>query len=245
MTVEHRHDRPAFTPRTMLGLFVVVVGVIAALDQMFILNATYLKPFWPIGVIAVGGVLFAQNRAQGGHGVNGAIVMGVGILLLLSALGLARIRIGDLIGPAILIFIGVMLIRHRAPAVGRGLTATDSEAHMVVFAVLSGVKRATSTSRFQGAEVTTFMGGCQLDLRQAVIPPGEEATIEIMSLMGGCEIYVPSAWQVVTPIIPVMGGVEDKRLPAIQTAPAGPGAPAAPRLVIRGFVLMSGVQLKS
>jgi hypothetical protein len=56
---------------------------------------------------------------------------------------------------------------------------------------------------------------------------------------------VPSTWQIVTPIIPVMGGIEDKRLPAIQTTPAGPVAPAAPRLVIRGFLLMSGVQIKN
>jgi predicted membrane protein len=166
----------------MLGLFIVVVGVIAALDQMHILSADYVKPFWPIGIIAVGGVLFTQNRIQGGHGVNGAIVMGVGILILLNTLGLARIRVGELIGPAILIFIGVMLIRHRAPGVGRG--PIDPDGHMVVFAVLSGVKRATSTSTFRGAEVTAFMGGCQLDLRQAVIPPGEEATIELVSVMG-------------------------------------------------------------
>jgi len=245
MTVEHRHDRPAFTPRTMLGLFIVAVGAIAALDQMNIINATYLQPFWPIGIIAVGGVLFTQNRIQGGHGVNGAIVMGVGILILLNTLGLARVRIGELIGPAILIFIGVMLLRHRAPGLGRGPTGVDTDGHMVVFAVLSGVKRATSTSVFQGAEVTTFMGGCQLDLRQAVIPPGGEATIELMSVMGGCEIYVPSTWQIVTPIIPVMGGIEDKRLPAIQTPPVGPGTPAAPRLTIRGFLLMSGVQIKN
>jgi predicted membrane protein len=245
MTVEHRHDKPAFTPRTMLGLFIVVVGVIAALDQMNIVSASYVQPFWPIGIIAVGGVLFTQNRIQGGHGVNGAIVMGVGILILLNTLGLARVRVGELIGPAILIFIGVMLIRHRAPGVGRGPAGVDTDGHMVVFAVLSGVKRATSTSTFRGAEVTAFMGGCQLDLRQAVIPPGEEATIELVSVMGGCEIFVPSTWQIVTPIIPVMGGLEDKRLPAIQTVPAGPGTPAAPRLVIRGFLLMSGVQIKN
>jgi len=244
MTVEQRHDRAAFTPRTMLGLFIVAVGTIAALDQMNIINATYLQPFWPIGIIAVGGVLFTQNRVQGGHGVNGAIVMGVGILILLNTLGLARVRVGELIGPAILIFIGVMLLRHRAPGT-RGSMGVDTDGHMIVFAVLSGVKRAASTSLFQGAEVTAFMGGCQLDLRQAVIPPGAEATIELMSVMGGCEIYVPSTWQIVTPIIPVMGGIEDKRLPAIQTAPLGPGAPAAPRLTIRGFLLMSGVQIKN
>src|SRR5262245_26688661 len=143
MTVEHRHDRPAFSPRTMLGMFIVAVGIIAALDQMGLVNAAYLQPFWPLGIIAVGAVLFTQNRAQGGHGVNGAIVTGVGILILLNTLGLARVRIGDLIGPAILIFIGVMLIRHRAPGTGRGPASADSDGHMVVFAVLSGVKRAT------------------------------------------------------------------------------------------------------
>ena len=70
------------------------------------------------------------------------------------------------------------------------------------------------------------MGGAQLDLRQATIPPGEEAVLDIFVVMGGCEIFVPSSWTVVTPLVPVMGGIDDKRLPPLpvrrRASVAGP-----------------------
>jgi hypothetical protein len=102
--------------------------------------------------------------------------------------------------------------------------------------------------------MTAFMGGCQLDLRAATIPPGEESVIDVLALMGGLEVWVPGGWTVVSQVVPIMGGVEDKRLPmpAAPVAPMGtPGsessaASAAPaRLVLRGYVLMGGLVIKN
>ena len=243
MTTTQRHDKPALTPRSMVGIFIIVIGVVLVLDRLRIIDATALQPYWPLGVIAIGAVLFLQGRAQGGHGINGAIAMGIGVWLLVNTLGVARVHFWDLFGPLLLIGIGWALVKQRGwPP---GLVGTpEAEGHLVIFAVLSGVKRASTASHFNGAEITTFMGGCQLDLRQAVLAPGEQATIEIMSWMGGCEVFVPPSWDLVTPVIPVMGAVEDKRLPPLPVAsPSGHSMPA-PRLVIRGFMLMSGVQIK-
>jgi hypothetical protein len=58
-------------------------------------------------------------------------------------------------------------------------------------------------------------------------------------MMGGCEIIVPPSWEVATPIVPVMGGVEDKRVGVIATT--GP----APRLVLRGLLMMGGIVIRS
>ena len=70
--------------------------------------------------------------------------------------------------------------------------------------------------------------------------------LDIFGVMGGCEIAVPESWTIATPIVPVMGGVEDKRLPPL---PAGmesaAGGLAAPRLVLRGVIVMGGIQIKS
>ena len=94
---------------------------------------------------------------------------------------------------------------------GRGPDAT-----LAVFAVMSGVKRISTAHRFRGGEITAVMGGAQLDLRQATIPPGEEAALDIFAVMGGCEIIVPSSWTVVTPLVPIMGG--DRRQAAGASA---------------------------
>jgi hypothetical protein len=116
---------------------------------------------------------------------------------------------------------------------------------MAIFAVLSGVKRASAAERFLGGEVTAFMGGAQIDLRQATIPPGEEAALDIFVVMGGCEIFVPMSWNVVTPLVPVMGGIDDKRLAPLPGGAAGIGDKPAPRLVLRGLIMMGGIEIKS
>jgi hypothetical protein len=115
---------------------------------------------------------------------------------------------------------------------------------MTIFAVLGGAKRSSLSTRFRGGEVTAFMGGFQIDLRQATIPPGEEAVLDIFTVMGGGEVVVPPSWTVATPIVPVMGGIDDKRIAPLPGTVDTGGRPA-PRLVLRGLLLMGGIEIKS
>jgi hypothetical protein len=55
--------------------------------------------------------------------------------------------------------------------------------------------------------------------------------------MGGFEIIVPETWSVSLEVTPFMGGVEDKARTSTN--------PSAPRLVVRGFVMMSSVEIKN
>jgi hypothetical protein len=80
------------------------------------------------------------------------------------------------------------------------------------------------------------MGGGKLDLREATLPPGTEALMDVTTVMGGFEIKVPETWNVIVDIIPFMGGYEDKT--------RHPTDPAAPLLRVRGFVMMGGVELR-
>jgi hypothetical protein len=51
------------------------------------------------------------------------------------------------------------------------------------------------------------------------------------------ELQVPENWSVDLRITPLLGGVEDKTRPVTD--------PAAPRLVLRGTVMMGGVEVKN
>src|SRR6185295_3589420 len=98
-----------------------------------------------------------------------------------------------------------------------GAGSADGQARLSLFAVWSSFRRTSNASPFRGGDITAIMGGGQLDLRLATIPTGEEAVIDIVAVMGGVEILVPSTWEVSTPIFPFMGGVEDKRFPPLAT----------------------------
>lgn len=120
---------------------------------------------------------------------------------------------------------------------------TESGERVSIFSVMSHIRRASTAPNFRGGDVTAFMGGGQLDLRLANIAPGEEAVLDIVTVMGGVEIYAPPSWEISTPIVPFMGGVEDKRIAPLPGDPAlKDGLP--PRLVIRGFVMMGSVEIK-
>ena len=237
------YGRLALTPRLLVGLAIALFGVVLVLDRFDLAVASQVLRFWPTVVIAVGALIFVRSRQVGG-GVNGLVVVAIGGWLLLNSLGIVRVSVWQLFWPMILIAIGTVLVvqavRHR----GDGAPGADTDDTLTIFAVLSGVKRTSTAARFRGGEVTLFMGGGHIDLRQATIPRGEEAVLDIFGVMGGCEISVPDSWTIATPIVPVMGGVEDKRLPPLPTADGGGGL-APPRLVLRGMVLMGGIVIKS
>jgi len=125
------------------------------------------------------------------------------------------------------------------------LQYADRSERISMFAVWSSVRRASAGSPFRGGDITAIMGGGQLDLRLATIPPGEEAILDIVAVMGGVEILVPSGWEVSTPIFPFMGGVEDKRFPPLPADPNAVRKESGGRLVLRGLVMMGGVHIKS
>jgi predicted membrane protein len=245
MSMDNKEIGPgsAMTPRLIIGLAIALFGVVLVLDRMNMVVADQVLRWWPMVIVAIGALIFAQSRRVGG-GVNGVIVMIIGGWLLLNSVGILRVRFWEMFWPLVLVGIGSMLVLQtlrRRTSEGSG-AASDNMLN--VFAALSGVKRVISATRFRGGEVTALMGGAQLDLRQATIPPGEEAALDFFLVMGGCEIFVPPSWTVTTPLVPIMGGIDDKRLAPLPGGDSITGQ-AAPRLVLRGLIVMGGIEIKS
>jgi predicted membrane protein len=246
MTFEPSESRfQLITPRFVMGLAIALVGVVLVLDRLNLAVASQILRFWPVAIVLTGGLIFVQSRKVGG-GVNGIVVMIIGGWLLLNSLGIVRLRFWELFWPMILILIGTVLVVQTLKHRSKAAAGADADDTITIFAALSGVQRKSAARRFRGGEVSVFMGGGHIDLREATIPRGEEAVLDIFAVMGGCEILVPPSWSVATPLVPLMGGVEDKRLSALpQGVEATAGGLAPPRLVLRGLVMMGGVVIKS
>ena len=80
------------------------------------------------------------------------------------------------------------------------------------------------------------MAGIKLDLTDARME-GDSATIEVFAFWGGMEIYVPSDWTVTSKVATLMGSFVDKRRPT-SVVPTK-------TLVITGFIVMSGIEVKN
>ena len=140
---------------------------------------------WPAGLIAVGVASVAHARGGNRRG-GGVLLILVGGWLLLNTLDIIDASMLELFWPLVLIVAGTSLILQSMRR--RRHSASDANDVVSSFAVMSGVKRTSTAARFRHAELTSLMGGCDLDLSQAMIPPGEEATIAVFAFMGGLHI---------------------------------------------------------
>jgi predicted membrane protein len=142
--------------------------------------------------------------------------------------------------PVFIILFGYSLVRQalgRQRAVGRDSSGMpESDSYIKGFALMGGVVRSSNSQDFRGGELTAVMGGCEIDLRNAVIKEGE-AQLEIFAFWGGVEIKVPEDWTVVVQVVPIMGGVEDKSVP--------PKGGASKKLVLSGHCIMGGAEIRN
>jgi len=221
------------TPRIVFGLLVLTVGVLFLLDNLGILYAEDVLRFWPAGLIAIGIAVLSQADRSGGR-LSGVIWIVIGSWLLAGELGLVRVRFWDF-WPLVLVLIGGSIIwRAIAPGAARG-SRGDDESTVRALAVMSGIERTSTSREFRGGELTAVMGGCEIDLRGATISGGP-AVIDVFAVWGGIEVRVPESWAVENHVFPFLGGVEDRTRPAPD---------ATQRLVVKGTVVMGGVEIKN
>jgi predicted membrane protein len=226
------------TPQLTTGLVIMAFGLLLMLDRLRLLDAGRVLRYWPAGLIAVGVLLWVRGRGARGR-FWGSVWILIGSWLLLNTLGWLQVGFWELFWPVVLVLLGLKLVLHT-----RGAARDAGEASL--FAMMGESKRSHDPAPFHGGQMTAIMGGCRLDLRQAIVPSGEEIGIEVFALMGGLELWVPSGWIVhADDVVPIMGGVEDKRLPPVPMAPGAPEPPPPPRLRLHGHVVMGGLSIKN
>ena len=226
------------TAQVVLGLLVIGMGLLFLLDNLDILDMHRLLAFWPMVFIIAGVVKLCDTRTQGGVLTGGALV-GIGILLTLDRMDLIDFNLRTM-WPLVLIGVGGYLVFKavRGRRGGNGAILADGvagEGVLDVVAVLGGFERRVTSQDFRGAEITAIMGGCALDLRGASIE--KEAVISVFAFWGGVTLKCPPDWTVVLEGTPILGGFEEK------TVAPPPGN--ARRLVVRGYAIMGGVEVRN
>lgn len=248
--------RLSLNPQFIIGLGLIVFGGLLTLDRMELVDAARSLRYWPV-VLIVLGAWMAIERRRTGRSFPGYVMLTIGSLLLLDAMGVVRVRFWELFWPVILMAVGAKLIMQTPGQHGMGRWLfgmsnrhTDAtpegatiDGTVNMFSVFGSDRRATNDRIFRGGDVTSIFSGTQLDLRQAAIEPGNQAVINVFLLMGGHELWVPQGWTVVIEVMPILGGVDDKRLPPVLNAATATAA--APRLVLRGMVVMGGLTIKN
>ena len=248
-----------FAPNVVVGLGLAVVGVAMLLDRAGIIGAREILTFWPVLLILFGAAVSWQAvRGVDANGKRPRPIIGPGLVLILV--------IASILGSQ---------AWERRDRFERGTSTEDSPS---LFALMGQAHSVSHSASFKGGDMTSVMGGSRLDLREAKMAPGEEATVDVFGLMGEVEILVPEDWVVDVRATPVMGGVKDSRpfrrfaderddadVGTRDDGQAPAGAPSAeapaketttpveapveggpaPRLVVRGFIMMGALKIRS
>jgi predicted membrane protein len=226
------NDGPRLTPRLIIGLAILVLGMLWTLDNLNILDADVFTRWWPAVLIALGAVQFSN---RGSNHAGPVLLIVIGAVLLGRNLRWIHFGLGDLIPLAIAAW-GAKLVWDALARRSARAGADDGDASVHAFAMMGGVHWHTTSREFRGGDVNAIMGGVEVDLRDAQMKPGEEVILDVLALMGGIEIWVPPGWRVVGNVLPIMGAFEDKSAASND---------AGPTLTVRGTAVMGGVEVKN
>lgn len=224
-----------FAPRLFMGLVVITLGLLALLDNLGVIDVADPWRFWPLALVALG--LSRLLRPAGARGrFAGFLFLFAGGWILLRNLDVVHFSLIRF-WPVFVVLLGARLVWGavtRQEGCGAGAAEASSQLHS--FAMLGGAEHQSNAADFRGGDATAILGGCKLDLRQATIKSGE-AVLDTFAMWGGIEIIVPPEWNVVIQGTPILGAYEDKR--------RAPQQASGPRLVVKGVVLMGGVEIKN
>jgi len=225
-TAPNGRDR-GINPAVLNGGALILAGILLLLDQLNIISFD----FWAL-VFLIGGLIKLLQSCDGGGRFWGGLLMVVGAAIEVEHLGFFRLHL-DRTWPIFVIIAGLILIwrAYQAPTESSGALSP----HLNVFAVLGGGEYRIRAQDFRGGEVVAFMGGFDIDLREAEIE-GTEAAINVSALMGGGVIRVPETWAVSMRVAAFMGG---------HSLKAREGKPPTKTLIVKGMAIMGGVEVRN
>lgn len=243
--------------RIWVGLFLLVIGglFLARASGVFFPGWFFS---WPVLLMGIG--LFSGVR-HGFRGIGWLFPIAIGGIFLADRLS-PDINLRPYLWPIILIAAGVFVIfrpkgRHCRRGGGRddnsfqeesansNMDATTDQWQQAmsdrndvidVTAIFGGVKKNFLSKTFRGGDVTTFMGGAEINLTQADFTG--KVMIDCFNMFGGTKLIIPPDWEVQSDIVAIFGGVDDKRPPATNALPNKV-------LYLDGTCLFGGLEIKS
>ena len=225
-----------FNMRLIIALVIIAVGVVALLINLGYDVDISLWDYWPLILILIGLSRIFQPPEYRSLWF-GLIFTAIGVLFLLDNFHLIRFGFGEL-WPVVLIVIGIAILRHGYGASKGRSTDVDYIDHS---AILGGGEFRYTSKILKGGKLFAFMGGCEVDLREADIH-GDEMMIDAFTMMGGIEVKVPESWQVTVRGLPLMGGLSNT---TSQRLAGSDAASAGKRLLVKGTAIMGGIEIKN
>ncbi len=193
------------------GVVILLIGVVWLLRRAG-LELPYWLFSWEMLLIAIGAVIGIDTKFKN---PTSYILMIIGGVFLIDDVFGIPFRVMDYFWPLLVITVGLIIIfQSRIRAKRININAGGSGDKLDSVSVFNGVKRNITSKSFQGGEVVTIFGGTELNLMQADI--SGHSHLEVTVLFGGAKLIIPRNWEVRPEVTTIFGGVDDKRLSAVE-----------------------------
>ena len=166
----------------------------------------------------------------------------VGIWIFADRIGWVHVSLWQLLVPGLLLFVGGTLVwralqgrRPRSRDAGRE-TIEDHAEFVRSFALMSGCELRPVSRPFRGADLNAVMGGIKLDLTDARME-GDTRHGRSIRVLGRHRDLRAARLDRHQQVTTLMGGFIDKRRPT-SVLPTK-------TLIVRGMVVMSGIEVKN
>lgn len=234
--------------RGVTGILLVALGALL-LTSNFSYRWDWTE-FWPALLILWGVIRLADSDTK--NKFVSIAMIGLGSIWLLEAFNPRFYRsfsyfLGwDYLWPLALVALGGYFIVRNMKAKEfseGGIAGEANDADRVSSLVLLAGNTIKVTSQsFKGGTATAILGGVELDFREADIGAGDSgastAQLDVTSLLGGVDLYLPTHWAVSVKGTPILGSIEDQR----KSPPlAGEGTKT---LVIDGMAILGSIEIK-
>ncbi|MFY0688161.1 MAG: hypothetical protein JXQ90_13400 [Cyclobacteriaceae bacterium] len=212
--------------RAILGLFLVLIGGLVLLENLHLIEIPYWLISWKTLLIGIGVFnLIIGNRTPG------IVLTALGGLFLVRDFYYLDFR--DL-WPIGLIIVGLAFIFRQRN--GNKVSAGHNDRYFDVLNIFGGGNQIVSSPHFEGGRITSIFGGSEVYLSEA--SPSGVPVIEVFTMFGGSEIIIPAEWNAKVQVTAILGAFEDKRINRSND-------PDAPTVIIKGFIMFGGGEVRN
>ncbi len=201
---------------TLWGIVLIVLGVIIGGNALGITNVNiFFNGWWTLFIIIPCFIGLFKEREKTGS-IIGLII---GIVLLLCCQDILNFdTIWKLALPTILIIIGISFIfkdvfNSKLNEEIKNINEKNIQKEEYC-ATFSGQNVKFDGEKFNGTTLTAVFGGVKCDLKNAIIE--NDVVINVSSIFGGTEIYIPDNVKVKIRSTSIFGGVDEKKVNSIE-----------------------------
>lgn len=194
----------------ILGLILILIGIVIGTNSLGITNINiFFSGWWTLFII----IPCFIGLLSEGEKTGNIIGLLIGIALLLCCQNVLDFElIWKLALPVALIIIGLSFVfkdtfNHKISSKIKELNNNEtSDGYCSTF---TGQNIKLGAEKFTGTDLTAIFGGIKFDMTSAKLE--KESIINVSSIFGGIEIYVPENVNVKIKSSSIFGGVNDKR----------------------------------